>query len=144
MRHEITPFEHQENAVLDPIVLAIAVFSRRGLLIGTVDEILAKAAMRPDRRIVIGTPADVNKPVLLHFTKSASYNDELEAASSSNIRYAVNEVGSRGGMSMQLGGHAPRRGATQDANQLHLDDWQAGTDQFWLHLVTRERRRLTA
>lgn len=44
VQHKITPFERPENAILDPIVLTIAVLLRRGSLRGTVAEILQKAA----------------------------------------------------------------------------------------------------
>jgi hypothetical protein len=43
MQHRITTFERPDNAILDPIMLAIAVFLRQGLLFGTIDEILSRA-----------------------------------------------------------------------------------------------------
>lgn len=109
-------------------MLAIAVFWRRGLLSGTVEQILTKATTYPNRQILIGTLADADEPVLLHLTRSASYNKSFKAASTANIRYAVNTIGNRTGLET-LGVHGPRRGAAQDANRLDRDhdEWRAGT-----------------
>jgi len=46
----------------------------RGVLSGTVEEILARAANHPQRRIIIGTREDANKPVICLVRKSQSYN----------------------------------------------------------------------
>ena len=90
IQHKITPFECHENAILDSIVLAIAVLLRRGLLSGTVAEILEKADAHPNRQIEIGTPANPYEPLLLHLTKTASYSDhDLKAASSRHIQHAI-------------------------------------------------------
>jgi len=129
IQHKLTTFERPENAVLDPVVLTIAAFLRRGLLSGTLEEILAKAAARPDRQIQIGTPSDTNPPVLLHLTQNASYGDHnLKGASSDNIRHAVNEIGGSGLPNLgKLGSHATRRGAAQDANHLKDGQFKSGT-----------------
>ena len=58
MRHKITGFQRYENATLDPIMLSIAVFSRLGLLSGTVEEVFKKAALHSNGEIMIGTLAD--------------------------------------------------------------------------------------
>jgi hypothetical protein len=122
IRHKNSTFERPENAILDPNVLAIAVFSRRGLLSRSVEDILAKAEAHPDRRIEIGTPKDTRKPVLVHLTKSSSYNDHgLKAVSSRNISQAVNDVGQRGGVSSNIRGQTVRRETVQDANHLKDD-----------------------
>lgn len=110
-------------------MLTLAVLLRRGLLSGTVEEILTKAAARPDRQIQIGTPSDAHQhePVLLHLTQTASYGDHnLKAVSSDDIRHAVNEIGFVGGLP-NLGAHAPRRGAAQDANHLKDGRFKSGT-----------------
>jgi hypothetical protein len=76
MRHKITGFQRHDNAIMDPILVGLPVFSRRGLISGTVEDILEKIALHSNRESVIGcTPADAYKPMLLHLTKGASYND---------------------------------------------------------------------
>lgn len=98
------------------------------MLVGTIEEVLSRAEAYPRRQIEIGTVDDVHQPVLLHLTKSASYNDhELKAASSRNIQHAVNQVGLQGRWSGNLGGHVARRGTAQDANNLSDDQGKAGT-----------------
>lgn len=128
IRHKLSTFKRHENAILDPVVLAIAVFSRRGLLHETLSRILLKAQAHANRQKVIRTPADAHKPVLLHLTRSASYNNpNLKAASTANIRHAINAIGARGGLSYKLGSHAARRGVAQDANELEAGQFKAGT-----------------
>jgi len=106
IRHSISTFERRESVILDPIVLAISVFVRLSLLVRIVEQILHKAEAYPNRNIVIGTLEDIHKPVVLHLTKSASFNDPgLKAVSTTNLRHAVNEIGSRGGSQSNLGGH---------------------------------------
>lgn len=85
-RHMIQCFERNENAILNPVTLLITMLRRRGILNGSIDEILARAERDLIRRIQIGTPDDAEAPVLLRLTKDASYNDHgLCAASSENL-----------------------------------------------------------
>jgi hypothetical protein len=92
---------------------------RRGLLKGTIEEILARAQAHLLRELVIGTPEDVHKPVLLHLTKDATYYDSgLRAPSSKNIRDTMNDLGEIAGCLTKLGGHTLHRGAARDMNNL--------------------------
>jgi hypothetical protein len=45
----------------------------RGLLIGTIEEILAKAEAHPDRQIVIGTPKTADEPVMVRLKKNEKF-----------------------------------------------------------------------
>lgn len=49
--HEPRPLRRPENAILDPIVNLLCVLRRRGLLVGTTDEILDRASRDPQGRV---------------------------------------------------------------------------------------------
>jgi hypothetical protein len=61
--------------VVDPIVPLIASLRLRNLLSETVEEVLAKAATHPERKIEIGTLGDAHKPVLCRVDMRGRYQD---------------------------------------------------------------------
>lgn len=91
VRHRVTGFQRRENLILDPIVLPIASLRFRNILSGTVAEILAKAAARPDRRIVIA-PADAHKPVLCQVPYGDNYRDDNRASRAVQILTYIGEL----------------------------------------------------
>lgn len=126
MKSTITTFKHSEIAILDSFVLLIASFRRRGLLSGTLSDILATTSAHPQRRIVPNI-SDEATPVLLHLTSDATYNNsDLKAASSDNIFHAMDSVARCAGVLYNIGGCASRRGAAYDANDLEKTEWKAG------------------
>lgn len=72
-RYIIAGFQRQENAILEPIVLLVASLQLRNLLPDTVEEILARAATYPNRRIEIGTPEEAYKTVFCRVDKNGYY-----------------------------------------------------------------------
>jgi hypothetical protein len=93
-RHILSSFERQENAVISPVGRMIDMLIRRGLLKGTVEEILVRTQAHPLRRLEIGTPEDAHKPVVLHLIEDATYHDSgLRAASSNIIWDTMNDLG---------------------------------------------------
>jgi hypothetical protein len=67
-------------------VLAFAIFLRRDVLTGTLEDVLAEAAAHPNRQMEIGTLKDAYQPVFLYLAQCASCNDpDLKAASPRSI-----------------------------------------------------------
>jgi hypothetical protein len=96
----------------------------RGLLSGTVEEILARAANHPERRIIIGTPEDVNQPIICLVRKCQSYNTTNTMLRALCVTPLINDLcrvaGARGSKG-SVGGYATRRGVALDLSML-LDD----------------------
>lgn len=124
----ITSFQRQENLVLGPIVLLIASLQLRGLLPGTVEDILTRASSHPARRIEIGSPEDAHKPVLCHLEKNGRYKYNTSPATGRSMSKAVAEICLTAGVLDVPGdcGHALRRGKSMDLRRVSEDQWQAG------------------
>jgi hypothetical protein len=113
---DIRPFWRLENILLNPIFLLILVLRRRGVIKGTFDNMLVKAAQNPERQIVVGTPLDASRPVLVYVDKTgnfASPEDERPMLGT-NLASSFKSLLYSSGMLEDALTHAVRRGVASD------------------------------
>jgi hypothetical protein len=140
-RHTIRTFQRKENFMLDPIVLMIRDLRKRGLFLGTTEEILKRAKAHPRRIIVIGAAADedAKRPVFIHLGYSQNYGDDGEqpvhqrgmVAKTQQLFQIAGVVGDLKG----LGTHALRRGAASDLSRAPEDTWRTGASDHVAYLL---------
>jgi hypothetical protein len=126
----ILGFQRKENFIFDPIVLMIRDLRRRGLLLGSTEEILERAKAHPRRIIVVGTEEYAKSPVLVDLGYSQNYGDGGERAlSQPGMAAKIQELCQIAGVTGDLrgfGAHALRRGAASDLSRVPGDTWRAG------------------
>nr|OQO23932.1 hypothetical protein B0A51_11562 [Rachicladosporium sp. CCFEE 5018] len=124
--HEMLALQ-AKHALLDPLCWLLVHYQHRGILQGSLQSILDRAALRGDRRIVVN-PTAARQPLLLHLTERDILRDgaDLKPATSMYLCDRVTQMGLAAGALQRLGGHALRRGVAEDLVAVG-NEWTAGT-----------------